>query len=83
MWHSGKESSCQCKRLKRNPELGRSPRIGNGNSFQYSDLDNSKDRGTWRATVIGITKSQTGLSIHIIDKISNFHFNLFFNYKNS
>ena len=27
------------------PELGRSPRVGNGNPLQYSCLENSKDTG--------------------------------------
>ena len=41
------------------PGLGRSPGIGNDNPFQYSCLENSIVRGTWQATVYGITKSQT------------------------
>ena len=32
-------------------------------TFQYSGLENSMDRGAWRATVRGVTKSQTWLSI--------------------
>ena len=31
------------------PGSGRSPREGNGNPLQYSCLENSMDRGTWRA----------------------------------
>ena len=46
------------------PGLGRSPGIGNDNPFQYSCLENSIVRGTWQATVYGITKSQTWLSMH-------------------
>ena len=38
---------------------GRSPGEGNGNPLQYSCLENSMDRGAWRATVRGVTKSQT------------------------
>ena len=45
-----------------NPESGRSPRGGNGNSLQYSCLKNPMDRGAWQATVHGIPKSQTQLS---------------------
>jgi len=41
------------------PESGRSPREGNGNLLQYSCLENSIHRGTWRATVHGGAKSQT------------------------
>ena len=32
---------------------------GNGNTLQYSCLEISMDRGTWRATVHEVTKSQT------------------------
>ena len=41
------------------PGLGRSPGEGNGYLFQYSGLENSMDRGSWQATVHGVTKSQT------------------------
>ena len=43
---------------------GRSPGIGNGNSLHYSCLENSMDKGAWRATVHRITKSWTRLSKH-------------------
>ena len=33
------------------PGLGRSPGVGKGNPLQYSCLENSMDRGAWRATV--------------------------------
>ena len=36
------------------PGLGRSPGVGNGNLLQYSCLERSMYRGTWRATVHGI-----------------------------
>ena len=35
---------------------GRSPGEGNGNPFQYSCLENTKDRGAWRARIHGVTK---------------------------
>ena len=41
------------------PESGRSPGEGNGNSLQYSCLENPMDRGAWQATVHGVTRSQT------------------------
>ena len=41
------------------PGSGRSPGIGDGNPLQYSCLENSMDRGTWRVTVDGAVKSQT------------------------
>ena len=44
------------------PGLGRSLGVGNGNPLQYSWLENSMDRGAWRATVHGRVKSWTRLS---------------------
>ena len=46
------------------PGSRRSPEIGNGNPLQYSGLENSMNRGAWRAIVHGVTKSQTRLSTH-------------------
>ena len=43
------------------PGSGRYPGGGNGNPLQYSYLENSMDRGTWRAIVHGVTKSWTQL----------------------
>ena len=43
---------------------GRSPGVGNDNPLQYSCLLNSMDRGAWQATVQGVTKTQTQLSMH-------------------
>ena len=39
------------------PGSGRSPGEGNGDSLQYSCLENSINRGAWRATVHGVTES--------------------------
>ena len=41
------------------PGSGRSLGGGNGNPLQYSCLGNPMDRGAWRATVHGVTKSWT------------------------
>ena len=38
------------------PGLGRSPGEGNGNTFQYSCLENLMDRGAWQAIVCGVTE---------------------------
>ena len=38
------------------PGLGRSPGEGNGNPLQDSCLENSMDRGAWKATVHGVPK---------------------------
>ena len=40
----------------------RSPGDGNGNPLQYSCLENSMDRGAWRATDHRVAKSETRLS---------------------
>ena len=56
------------KNLPVNPETrvrslgGRCAGEGNVNPLQYSCLENSMDRGAWRAAVHGVAKSQTGLS---------------------
>ena len=44
------------------PGSGRSPGGGNGDSFQYSCLENSMGRGAWQATAHGAAKSRTRLS---------------------
>ena len=43
------------------PGSGRSPGGGHGNPLQYSCLEKSMDREAWRATVHGVTKTQTRL----------------------
>ena len=50
--------------------LERSSEEGNGYPLQYYCLENSMDRGSWQATVHGVTKSQT--------QLSNYHFRYFF-----
>ena len=44
------------------PRSGRFSERGNCNPLQYSCLGNPMDREAWRATVLGVTKSQTQLS---------------------
>ena len=46
------------------PVSGRSPGKGHGNPLQYSLLRNPMDRGAWWATVHGLQKSRTWLSMH-------------------
>ena len=55
----GNESSCNAGDPGLIPGLGISLGEGNDYSLQYSCLENSKDRGGWRATVQGVAKSQT------------------------
>ena len=38
------------------PGSGRSPGEGNGNTIQYSCLENPIDRGAWQATVYWVIK---------------------------
>ena len=38
---------------------------GNGNSIQYSLLENRMNKGAWWATVHGVAKSQTQLRTNI------------------
>ena len=64
-WLHGKDSTCQYRDVGDVgliPRLRRYPGVGNGNPFQYSCLENSMDRGAWRATVHGFTKSWPWLS---------------------
>ena len=58
----GRESACNAGDPGSVSGLGRSPGEGNGNPLQYSCLENFMDREVWRATVHGVTKSQTWLS---------------------
>ena len=58
----GKESACNAGDLGSISGPGRSPGEGNGYPLWYSCLENSTDRGVWRATVHGVAKSQTQLS---------------------
>ena len=53
----GTESACNAGGPGSVPGSGRSPGEGNGNTCQYSCLENSMDRETWQATVQGVTKS--------------------------
>ena len=56
-----KNLPCHVGHLGLIPGSGRSPGEGNGNSLQYSCLENPMDRGAWWATVHGVTKSWTQL----------------------
>ena len=54
-----KESACSVGDTGLMSESGRSLGEGNGNSLQYSCLENPMDGGAWQATVHGVVKSQT------------------------
>ena len=61
----GKESACSVGDLGSIPGSGRSPGEGNGNTLQYSCLENPMDRGSWWATVHEASESWMRLSEHI------------------
>ena len=54
----GKESTCNAGDRGSIPGSERSSGKWNSYPLQYSCLENSMDRGTWRATVLGVTKSR-------------------------
>ena len=58
----GEESSCQAGDAGSIPVWGRSLGGGKDNPLRYCCLENSKDRGAWRATAHGVAKSWTRLS---------------------
>ena len=65
-WCNGKESACQCRRLKRHgfdSWVRKIPWRRKWQPIPDSCLQNSRDRGVWRATVPGVTKSRTWLSV--------------------
>ena len=59
---NGKESASNAGDWGSVPGLGRSPGEGNGYPLQYSYLENSLERGAWRAIAHGIAKSHTQLT---------------------
>ena len=54
-----KEFTCSAGEAGSIHGLRRSPGEENGNPLQYSYLGNPMDRGTWWATVSGVTNNQT------------------------
>ena len=69
---TGASQGARCQRMRRQMQDmkemllwsldGEIPGVGNGNPLQYACLEDSMDRGAWRATVHGVTESQIWLS---------------------
>ena len=85
---NGKESACDARDKCSVPEMGSSSGEGNGNTFQYSCLENSMDIEAWQAMVHGVANSLTQLSDshmhthththnHTNTKVQRFHDNYF------
>ena len=78
-----KESASNAGDPRTIPGLGRSPGEGNGYPLQYFCLENSMDRGAWRATVYRISESQTRLSnqhlhfFHVSDALLSYMYTSF------
>ena len=56
---NGKEPACKAGDQGLSPGLGSSSGEWNGNPLQYSCLENTRDRGAWRATAHGVAESDT------------------------
>ena len=59
---AGKESVSNAGDPGLIPRTEKSAGKGNGNSLQYSCVENPMDRGAWQATVHGVTNNRTWLS---------------------
>ena len=60
-WHSGKESTCQCRRHRFDPWVGKIPWRRKWQPTPVFLPGNPMDRGAWQATVYGVAKSWTNL----------------------
>ena len=73
-----KESVCNAGDPGSISGLGRYHGEGNGNPLQYSCLENPTDRGSWQATVHGVTKARHYLAtkpppVILFGLCENFH----------
>ena len=52
------------------PELGRSLGVGNGDSLQYSCLENSMDGGAWATLGVGHSQSMGHKEPNMIEQLN-------------
>ena len=57
-----KESACNAGDPGSVPGSGRSPGEENGNSLQYSYLENPMDKGAWQAVARGVARVRHNLA---------------------
>ena len=69
---AGKESACNAGDISLTSGLGRYPGGGNGNPLQDSCLEDSMDRGAWKAAVQGVAK-EPDMNEHTLTKVSKEH----------
>ena len=62
----GKESACNSGDLDSVPGSARSLDEGNGNPLQFSCLENSMERGAWRAIIYGSQRVRHDISKYAI-----------------
>ena len=74
-WLRGEESACNAGDLNLIPGLGRTSGEGNGNSLHHSCLENSMDRGAWRAIVHRVEKLSDRCCLYAIILEFLGHFN--------
>ena len=67
----GKEPAQSASDPRSIPESGRAPEEGNGNPLQCSCLESSMDKGTWRAKVYRVEKSQHNRHTHTHNRLNN------------
>ena len=65
---NGKESACKEGDLGSIPGLGRSSGEGHGDPLQYSCLENSMDRGAWRANT---TMTPSCIRVQLLPSLSD------------
>ena len=79
-WLIGKESACNEGDVSSIPGFGRAPGGGNGNSLQYSCLENPMDRGAWRAILLLLSCTTPLCILYNTSPLANTWLAKFFSY---